>query len=57
MYNKISFIKHEWEIIPCKYCAPKKHTIFICPKLHYIPFKNYIFQKYIFSKGEPQERI
>ena len=37
----------EFEIIPCTFCGKKVcHTKFRCPKLHYMPIKQLIINKY-----------
>jgi hypothetical protein len=36
--------EEEWNRTPCKNCKGN-HSIFVCPQLHYMPFRNFIFLK------------
>ncbi len=54
MLNTMSRIDHEWDLFECKQCAPKKHTIFLCPKLHYMPYKSVVIDRHLLSPSLPQ---
>ena len=49
---------NEFGLILCRYCPNKTHTVFECPKLHFIPFRQTIPIQYYTKKkiGYHQER-
>ena len=44
--DKCSHIPDEYELFQCEFC-PGKHTKFTCPKIHYIPYKQHVTNKFI----------
>lgn len=47
--------EEEWNRVVCLNCNIK-HSIFVCPKLHYMPYRNFIFLKSQKAKSLSQQR-
>lgn len=48
---------HEFALTKCRFCPNKLHSLFDCPKLHYMPFRKTLPLKRITRGSERQERV
>lgn len=57
MLDKCKYKINEFGVTLCKFCPNKKHTVFECPRLHFIPFRHTVPIQYYRKKPvERQER-
>jgi hypothetical protein len=53
--EKDKFLLNEFEIEKCHICQNERHTMFKCPRLHYIPLKQHVIGRY--TKGLKKKHL
>jgi hypothetical protein len=45
--HKCKYQIDEFELVSCTLCPNKKHSMFACPRIHYLPLKMPLIYKHI----------
>ena len=53
--EKDKFLLNEFEIEKCHICLNERHTMFKCPRFHYIPLKQHVIGRY--TKGLKKKHL
>ncbi len=44
--DKDKFLPNEFELTDCQLCKKERHSVFKCPKMHFLPLAVHVIHKY-----------